>query len=138
LNFRNSLDAGATSINISLEGNGLNLIQVRRSFWFFILLREKIFLYSLFRKIRDNGSGIPKESYSTVGLPHYTSKICEFTDLETLSTYGFRGEGLSSLCSIAGSVTIITRTLNDPTASKLTLNNEGALVRYSFHPHMTY
>lgn len=41
-------------------------------------------------------------------MKHHTSKIADFEDLETLSTFGFRGEALSSLCALAN-LTVVTR-----------------------------
>ena len=39
---------------------------------------------------------------------HHTSKLADFTDLDSVSTFGFRGEALSSLCAV-GKLTMITR-----------------------------
>ena len=45
-------------------------------------------------EVRDNGSGIKPEDTEFMGQPHYTSKIKDTADLETLQSYGFRGEAL--------------------------------------------
>ncbi|PKX99147.1 ATP-binding mismatch repair protein PMS1 [Aspergillus novofumigatus IBT 16806] len=68
----NSLDAGATSIEVRFKNNGLDSIEVQ-----------------------DNGSGISPENYENVALKHYTSKLSSYEDLSRLHTFGFRGEALS-------------------------------------------
>ena len=74
----NSLDAGATSIEIRFKNHGLDAIEVQ-----------------------DNGSGIVTENYETVALKHFTSKLSSYHDLSSLQTFGFRGEALSSLCAVS-------------------------------------
>ena len=52
-------------------------------------------------EVVDNGSGVSKENFEALTLKHHTSKISDFSDLEVgVSTFGFRGEALSSLCSL--------------------------------------
>lgn len=74
----NSIDAGATEINILIEEGGIRKIQVT-----------------------DNGVGILKEDLKSAVLPHATSKLKEITDLDTISTLGFRGEALASISSVS-------------------------------------
>ncbi len=74
----NSLDAGATEIEIKIEKAGKQSIQ-----------------------ISDNGFGIEKDDLLSVFLPHATSKIKRAEDLDFISTLGFRGEALSSIGSVA-------------------------------------
>ena len=57
---------------------------------------------------------------------HCTSKISSFSDLDAVTTFGFRGEALSSLCSLAD-VTITTRTANEPLAARLSFDRMGCL-----------
>ena len=45
-------------------------------------------------EVRDNGCGIKSSDTPFMGRPHYTSKISSTDDLQSLSTYGFRGEAL--------------------------------------------
>ncbi|KAI9060339.1 DNA mismatch repair protein MutL [Trametes sanguinea] len=83
----NSLDAGATNIEVRFKQYGLESFEVI-----------------------DNGSGISPSDYDSIALKHHTSKLSSFTDLEAVTTFGFRGEALSSLCALAESVTVTTAT----------------------------
>ncbi|CRK46128.1 hypothetical protein BN1723_019905, partial [Verticillium longisporum] len=74
----NSLDANATAIDVRFKNQGLESIEVH-----------------------DNGSGISHDNYEGLALKHHTSKLATFSDLNTLSTFGFRGEALSSLCALS-------------------------------------
>ncbi|XP_047171306.1 DNA mismatch repair protein PMS1 isoform X2 [Vigna umbellata] len=100
----NSLDAGATSVEISLKDFGEK--------WFQVI---------------DNGCGISPDNFKFLALKHHTSKLAEFHDLQSLTTFGFRGEALSSLCAL-GELTVETRTASEPVATHLTFNNSGVLV----------
>ncbi|RDX85851.1 DNA mismatch repair protein PMS1, partial [Mucuna pruriens] len=100
----NSLDAGATSIEIALKDFGEE--------WFQVI---------------DNGSGISPNNFEVLALKHHTSKLAEFHDLQSLTTFGFRGEALSSLCAL-GNLTVETRTVSEPVATHLTFDNSGVLV----------
>lgn len=62
-----------------------------------------------------------------MALKHHTSKLADFSDLESLTTFGFRGEALSSLCAL-GNLTIETRTKNEPVATHLTFDHSGLLI----------
>ena len=93
----NSIDAGATQIDISIIDGGLKRIQVS-----------------------DNGVGIEKDDMRSAFLPHATSKLSRIRDLDTLSTLGFRGEALASISSVS-EVTVISKTANDDVASYIYL-----------------
>ncbi|XP_064516515.1 PMS1 protein homolog 1 isoform X2 [Pseudopipra pipra] len=99
--IENSLDAGATSIDVKLDNYGFNKIEVR-----------------------DNGSGIKVEDVPVMAIKHYTSKISSSEDLERLTTYGFRGEALGSICSVA-EVLVTTKTATDDISTQYALNNNG-------------
>ncbi|XP_040295848.1 PMS1 protein homolog 1 isoform X3 [Bufo bufo] len=62
-----------------------------------------------------------------MGIKHYTSKISSHEDLESLQTYGFRGEALCSICSVA-EVHISTKTATDPVSTQYVLDNNGHVV----------
>ncbi|BFY98553.1 hypothetical protein BsWGS_01593 [Bradybaena similaris] len=97
----NSFDAGCTSIDIKLEGYGL----------------EKI-------EICDNGQGIKTQDVPYVAKRHYTSKIVTTDDMQSLKTYGFRGEALASLCAVS-QVTIATKTPDDEVCYVYDIDSEG-------------
>ena len=51
-------------------------------------------------EVTDNGSGVTPANFASLTLKHHTSKLSEFDDLLSVSTFGFRGEALSSLCAL--------------------------------------
>ena len=53
-------------------------------------------------EVSDNGSGIDPSNYSNIALKHHTSKLCDFNDLNSVSSFGFRGEALNALCELSG------------------------------------
>lgn len=74
----NSLDAGATRIDVIVEEGGLQLI-----------------------RISDNGSGIPPQELPLAIAPHATSKLQTSEQLAAITTLGFRGEALASIASVS-------------------------------------
>ena len=74
----NSLDAGATNISIEITNGGIDYI-----------------------KIKDNGHGIEKDDLVKAFLPHATSKLKDISDLDSISTLGFRGEALASISNVS-------------------------------------
>ncbi|OOQ90155.1 putative DNA mismatch repair protein (Pms1) [Penicillium brasilianum] len=100
----NSLDAGATTIEVRFKNNGLDLIEVQ-----------------------DNGTGISPENYENVALKHHTSKLSSFDDLSSLHTFGFRGEALSSLCALAEFHVITAQANQVPRANRLDFETSGKL-----------
>lgn len=76
--LENSVDAGATSIELTIEGGGIDLI-----------------------RISDNGCGIEQEQIPLAFASHATSKLVEAEDLFDVRTLGFRGEALASIAEIS-------------------------------------
>ncbi|GMH40727.1 hypothetical protein BSKO_08631 [Bryopsis sp. KO-2023] len=99
----NALDSGATVIEVRLREHGSELIEVC-----------------------DNGSGITPENFEALTLRHHTSKIEEFSDLKTVTTFGFRGEALSSLSCISD-LTITTRTADRVVGRKIEYKKNGEI-----------
>lgn len=60
-------------------------------------------------------------------LKHFTSKLREFTDLESVETLGFRGEALSSLCALSN-LTIVTRHSSAEYAKKIKYDLNGKII----------
>jgi DNA mismatch repair protein MutL len=84
--MENSIDAGATQIVVTVEDGGRKLIS-----------------------ITDNGGGMDADDLDAAFEPHATSKVREITDLQGISTLGFRGEALASIASVA-QVRAVSRT----------------------------
>ena len=65
-------------------------------------------------EVADNGSGVKRSDRPALALKHHTSKLRSFLDLDRgPSSFGFRGEALSSLCAVAAEVAIVTRCDDD-------------------------
>ena len=90
--IENSLDAGATKVIVRIEGGG----------------RERL-------EIIDDGGGIPQEELALALAPHATSKISTSEDLNRINTFGFRGEALCAISSVAH-VRITSAVKNAPQA----------------------
>ncbi|KAH7244605.1 hypothetical protein MRS44_014586 [Fusarium solani] len=100
----NSVDAGATSIDVRFKNQGLDLIEVA-----------------------DNGSGIAPANYPSVALKHHTSKLSSYSDISTLQTFGFRGEALASLCALSVLTVTTCQAGEAPKGSKLSFEPSGKL-----------
>jgi len=74
--------------------------------------------------VKDNGTGVEQEDVPAMVRPHCTSKISSFQNLDSLQTYGFRGEALHSLTKMA-QVKITTRTASDPLATSYLFTRSG-------------
>ncbi|XP_062503811.1 mismatch repair endonuclease PMS2-like [Corticium candelabrum] len=102
--IENSLDAGATRIEIDLKQYGSELIEVS-----------------------DNGCGVEPSNFEGLTKRHGTSKLKEFSDLSSVTTLGFRGEALSSLCALSR-LSLVTRHQSQSHATKIVMDSEGKIV----------
>jgi len=117
----NALDAHATSIEVRFKNYGLESLEVI-----------------------DNGDGISSDNYESIGmapsnggrhllmkmttaLKHHTSKLRTYADLESVTTFGFRGEAISSLCSLSDFYIITATASEAPKGSKLEFESSGQL-----------
>jgi DNA mismatch repair protein MutL len=81
----NSIDAGASEVRVEIRDGGRRLIRVA-----------------------DNGSGIPEAEVALAFARHATSKLVDVSDLDCISSLGFRGEALASIAAVS-QVTLLTR-----------------------------
>ena len=91
----NSIDAGATKINIETKNGGITYI-----------------------RITDNGKGFLPDDMEIAFERHATSKIREASDLETVTSMGFRGEALASIAAISD-VELISKTADNEIGKRI-------------------
>ncbi len=96
--LENSVDAGATKIELAIEKGGTELIRVT-----------------------DNGSGISQDQLELAVTSHATSKIADADDLFRVGTFGFRGEALASITEVSQSL-IRSRTAEQDCGFELIIN----------------
>ena len=101
--IENALDAKSTSIEIKFTNMGLDSVEVI-----------------------DNGIGISANNFNNVVKKHHTSKIRSFDDIQSVTTFGFRGEALSSICCMSN-LSICTKTNIDSMATLLFFDKGNAL-----------
>ena len=101
--IENSLDAGSTSIDVVIENGGKSLIRVS-----------------------DNGSGMDRDDAKLAFARHATSKIVTLQDLESIRSFGFRGEALPSIGAVSRA-RLVTR--SDGTSSGTEVVVEGGMER---------
>ncbi len=106
----NSLDAGATRIDVSVEKGGLDLVRVV-----------------------DNGRGMPPDQLPLAVEPHATSKIRTADDLFRVATLGFRGEALASIAAVS-QFSIRSRPLGQAAGAELTLEGGASLLSVAAAP----
>ena len=107
----NSLDAGATRIEVDVEAGGVKLMRVR-----------------------DNGGGIEQEDMPLALSRHATSKIYELDDLERVVSMGFRGEALASISSVSR-LAILSNTQEQGAGWKAETEGRDMQVDVSPAPH---
>jgi DNA mismatch repair protein MutL len=91
----NSIDAGATRIDVTVQAGGSELVRVA-----------------------DNGCGIPADELPLALAAHATSKLAAVDDLFRVSTLGFRGEALASIAEVSRLV-IRSRTADSPSGMQI-------------------
>ena len=101
----NALDAGATQVEVKLIEHGTALIEVS-----------------------DNGSGIAECDFEGIARRHATSKLRDIDDLSAVSSFGFRGEAVASLCELSGRVEVTTRHRSARAATRLRFGRDGSIV----------
>lgn len=85
----NSIDAGAKNITVEIKNGG-----------------------TTFMRVADDGCGIYRDDIKVAFLRHATSKVKVESDLDSISTLGFRGEALASICAVSR-LQLITRNVNE-------------------------
>lgn len=102
----NALDARANTIFVNITANTIDSIQVK-----------------------DDGHGILAEDRALVCRRYCTSKIRDFHDLKQVGGrwLGFRGEALSSVAELSGTLSVTTRVEGEPVAVKLKYGRDGEL-----------
>ena len=93
--MENSIDAGATAINVEIRNGGISYI-----------------------RITDNGKGIAPDDMEIAFERHATSKIRKVEDLNTVKSMGFRGEALASVASIS-KIELSSKTANSEIGYKI-------------------
>ncbi len=110
----NSLDAGATVVDVQVHDCGLKKITVR-----------------------DNGCGIRSSEIELAVMEHATSKLEDGSGLDCIRTYGFRGEALSSIASVSGLV-ILSRRADEESGSRLeSVSGNAGVTTYMGAPGTT-
>ena len=93
--IENSIDAGATNINVEIKNGGISYICVS-----------------------DNGKGIQKDDMEIAFERHATSKIRQASDLDVVKSMGFRGEALASVAAIAH-VEMVSKTQEEQIGNRI-------------------
>ena len=97
--IENSLDAGATRIDVQASGGGVSLLRVS-----------------------DDGAGIEADDLEAAFTRHATSKLEDEADLHRIGTLGFRGEALASMAAVAD-VTLLSRTADSMGGAEIRVKN---------------
>ena len=108
--LENSLDAGASKLDIDIELGGLKLLRVK-----------------------DDGVGIHKEDLVLALSRHTTSKIASLEDLENIESLGFRGEALASISSVSR-LSMVSKSADDAADSAWKVEIQGQELQASLAP----
>ena len=100
----NSIDAGAKKITVEIQNGG-----------------------KTYMRVTDDGCGIDREDVRKAFISHATSKISSVSDLDSISTLGFRGEALASVCAVS-KVDLMTSTADSDTGTRYII--EGGEEKY--------
>lgn len=87
--IENSIDAGSRNVTVEIQNGG-----------------------KTYMRVTDDGCGIHRDDVRNAFLSHATSKISDVSDLDAISTLGFRGEALASVCAVS-KVELMSRTAED-------------------------
>lgn len=90
----NSIDAGAKKITIEIQNGG-----------------------KTYMRVTDDGCGIERDDVRKAFISHATSKISDISDLDAISTLGFRGEALASVCAVS-KVELMTATADSSSGTR--------------------
>ncbi len=104
--IENSIDAGATNINVEVKNGGISYI-----------------------RITDNGKGIMQDDMEIAFERHATSKIRVADDLENVKSMGFRGEALASIAAIAR-VEMVSKTEDSETGYKIIVEGGNVIEKH--------
>lgn len=105
--IENSLDAGARRISVEIRGGGVEYIRVT-----------------------DDGIGIPPDEVAVAFERFATSKLVDPRDLDSVGTFGFRGEALPSIAAVAR-VVMVSRTQDEDAAAQVEVESGRVLRRQS-------
>lgn len=103
----NSLDAGARRVSVEIRGGGVEYIRVT-----------------------DDGIGIPPDELAVAFERFATSKLVDPRDLESVGTFGFRGEALPSIAAVSR-VAMVSRTQDEDAAAQVEVEAGRVLRRQS-------
>ena len=101
----NALDAAATSVDVRFVDYGASEIECS-----------------------DDGCGIASADFASIAERYKTSKLREFSALQTINSFGFRGEALASLCELAEEFWVVTRCASERVGARLAFSRDGSII----------
>lgn len=81
--------------------------------------------------MKDDGVGIDENDRQYIAKRYHTSKLVNFDDLESIASYGFRGEALNSMCTISDHVIFMTKTKSDTIGKQYDVDKDGTISKYA-------